>query len=291
MIRAYLTLAIWGLLFIVGQADEQTEYIDAYTLQHSLGFTAHSDPITKHQIFKGKCEFICVIGMRAILVNHQVYYLDNPVILRDGRLLIPCEAIEIIRRCEVTLKPFKVVIDPGHGGKFKGAHGKNGLHEKDIVLDISLRLKSLLVARGINVIMTRQDDTHLSEDWRQDLRRRVQISEQNLPDLFISIHVNSHTDYLVKGFEIYIPPGARPEAQVFARTLLEILDSNLRTSNRGIKRANFYVLKNNPVPSVLVEGGFISNPEDRRELYNPSYRQKLAELLADAIDRFRAQKR
>ncbi|MBI3097071.1 MAG: N-acetylmuramoyl-L-alanine amidase [Planctomycetes bacterium] len=103
----------------------------------------------------------------------------------------------------------KIVIDPGHGGDFDGARGRQGLLEKTVTLDVSRRLADLLRRHGIQVVLTRDSDRHLSSNLREDLKRRVDLSNHESPDCFISIHANYAASPAVRGYEVYT---GRPEA-------------------------------------------------------------------------------
>lgn len=103
----------------------------------------------------------------------------------------------------------KIVLDPGHGGNFDGAKGARGLLEKTVTLDVSRRLATILRGRGIEVVMTRDTDRHLSSNLREDLKRRVDLSNHERPDCFVSIHVNYAASPAVKGYEIFT---GRPDA-------------------------------------------------------------------------------
>jgi len=216
-----------------------------------------------------------------------------------------------------------IVIDPGHGGKDPGAIGRNGLTEKDVVLDIGLRLRSLIRERlGKKVIMTREDDTFIPLD------DRTLIANSNKADLFVSIHVNSHPRRGTRGVEIYhLGQSSDRHAMAVAarennvsmqsldnldRTVKQILfdlgrDYNMEQSqnlafftrqsfrttlenrynytvvDHGVKRAPFYVLLNSNMPSILAEVSFISNPTEEQLLQKREYRQAIAESLFQGI--------
>ena len=218
-----------------------------------------------------------------------------------------------------------VVIDPGHGGRDAGAIGPSGVKEKDVVLDIGLRLKRMIEAKlGVRAIMTRSEDVFLS------LEERAAIANRHKADFFISLHVNAAPHSRAIGSETYFlsrepsDRGARASAvrentvlnlegiglteqeslkavlwdmaQTFyvresselAELLLNELGQILKLSNRGVKSAPFFVLIGAAMPSVLVEAAFITNPEEERRLHRETYRQKVAEALLAGIAKFRA---
>jgi N-acetylmuramoyl-L-alanine amidase len=216
-----------------------------------------------------------------------------------------------------------IVIDPGHGGKDTGAIGPRGLKEKDVVLDIALRLRRLLVGRlGARVLLTRSDDTFVP------LEERAAIANKAQADFFISLHVNSAPQVRATGVETYYLSrepsdgdarasatrenlalnleGVGPreeegvkavlwdmaqsltlrESSALAEMLLEDLARAFRKENRGVKHGPFVVLMTAAMPSALVEIGFISNPHEERRMQDEAYRQQIANSLAQGIGRF-----
>ncbi len=144
-----------------------------------------------------------------------------------------------------------IIIDPGHGGADPGAVA-NGLLEKDLNLGISLKLKELLTGSGIPVRLTRESDQDLSLEARCD-------TANNWPaDLFLSVHCNGSPDPLAQGLEIFCHPGSAPGTRLARAIHQELLQLGRR--DRGIKTAEFYVLKHTRRPAVLAECGFITNP-------------------------------
>jgi N-acetylmuramoyl-L-alanine amidase len=219
------------------------------------------------------------------------------------------------------LKVGRIVIDAGHGGHDTGTIGPNGLLEKDLVLDVSLRLGRLLQSRiGADVIYTRDDDTFIP------LETRTAIANQQEADLFISVHANSSQDPSARGVETYylnfnpspdaLEVAAREnavseksvhelsdlvkkitlkdkveESREFAtdvqRSLYQGLSGKERTlRDRGVKKAPFIVLIGANMPSILAEISFVSNPGDERKLQTPEYRQKIAESLYKGVARY-----
>ncbi len=217
-----------------------------------------------------------------------------------------------------------VVIDPGHGGRDAGAMGPRGLMEKDITLDIGLRLRKLLQGqRTLRVVMTRTEDVFIP------LEERTALANRSKADFFISIHVNAAPRSKAMGFETYYftkepsdsqarasaiqenlalnfegttprdPEGYlkvtlgdllndafRKGSSELAEILLNELDTILAVENRGVKSGPFYVLAGAAMPSVLVEVAFISNLQEERKLQSEAYRQRLAEALAAGVTKF-----
>jgi len=216
-----------------------------------------------------------------------------------------------------------IVLDPGHGGKDPGAIGRTGLTEKEVVLDIGLRLRSLIRQRmNKNVIMTRDDDTFIPLD------DRTLIANSKDADLFVSIHVNSHPKRETRGVEIYhlgessdrhaMAVAAREnnvsikslgnlersvkqilfdlgreykmdQSQMLAHLTRQSFQTTLEKQydydvvDHGVKRAPFYVLLNSNMPSILAEVSFISNAREEQLLRQAPYRQAIAESLFQGI--------
>ena len=199
-------------------------------------------------------------------------------------------------------KGYKVVVlDPGHGGKDKGARSKRRhVEEKRAVLDIAKRVRKQLVNEGYKVYMTRDNDRYLSLDERCKKAARYK------GDIFVSIHLNSSSSSTSKGIETYSittrgyastagggtqkshnikHPGNAYDhtSHVLAYYVQKALLKKTRTEDRGVRKARFYVLKNAPSTAVLVECGFISNPVEEDKIIDAKYRETVAQGITDGI--------
>jgi N-acetylmuramoyl-L-alanine amidase len=189
-----------------------------------------------------------------------------------------------------------VVIDPGHGGQDIGAKGRRGVEEKRVVLDLSRRLRAHLMNAGVRVRMTRESDRFIELDERSRLAARWGA------DLFVSIHLNSAPSPTPSGVETFVlaaagyestggglshvsQPGNRFEAAnaVAAYQIQRALVKRLGSTDRGVKRSRFIVLKNAPCPAVLVECAFVSNPTEEAKLLVESHREAMAESMARGV--------
>jgi len=172
------------------------------------------------------------------------------------------------------------VIDAGHGS-FKSdiidvGASHYGLDEADIVLDIALRTQKHLEAKGWIAITTRDGDwTPFSLSQRSNFASDVQA------DVFVSLHLNSHTSRRAHGLIVFY---WRPEDKPFAELLQKRLSEKLGLKDRGIETAPFTVLVWSPVPAVLIELGFLSNRREAMRLSNPQFRERAASVLAEAIN-------
>lgn len=179
----------------------------------------------------------------------------------------------------------RIVIDPGHGGTDPGAVG-NGLQEKDVNLDVSLRLAALLEADtndlagggSWDVRLTRETDVTVS------LQARVQLANSWPADRFYSIHHNAFSNPSANGIETYSFSNGSTAANLRDRSQEELVAA-LGLTDRGSKTANFYVLVNTTMPAILSEGGFITNPTDAAVLGDPVQRQRAAEAHLFALQR------
>ncbi|HVP30773.1 MAG TPA: N-acetylmuramoyl-L-alanine amidase [Myxococcota bacterium] len=230
--------------------------------------------------------------------------------------LIPIQFADVVRPVHT------VVLDPGHGGKDPGAIGIGGLTEKDVTLFLAKRLRAKLVAQGFRVVLTREADETL------DLEERTAIAEGALGDVFVSLHCNAAESPQLHGIETYsldesderhdahvaarengVPPA---EVDVLQRTVAQLRVSEVagpsadlaslahhglmaRARERqwavhdlGVKKGPFYVLFLATMPSILVETGFVTNPQDAKRLGQERYLDTLAEGLAAGIGAYRA---
>ncbi|MEL6249549.1 MAG: DUF3747 domain-containing protein [Cyanobacteria bacterium J06627_15] len=168
-----------------------------------------------------------------------------------------------------------VMIDPGHGGRDPGAIGIGGLREKDINITISRRVQDQLEAAGIQVVMTRTNDSAVS------LQGRVDLAERANATVFVSIHANaiSLSRPEVNGLETYY----YSSGLTLARTIHNRILQNVSMADRGVRRARFYVLRNTSMPAVLVETGFVTGRDDAARFRNPAAVQEIADSIAQGI--------
>lgn len=179
-----------------------------------------------------------------------------------------------------------IIIDAGHGGIDSGAVGINNVFEKDINLDIALKLKDFLKASGFNVKMTRESDISIHSDDSatikgkkvSDLKNRLEMVNNDSNNLLISIHQNKFEDSKYKGAQAFYSknnPLSKELAQSIRASFLGFLQKD---NNREIKPspAGVFLLNKATVPAVIIECGFLSNHEDLKNLLDPSYQGKIA---------------
>src|SRR6266516_1713423 len=167
-----------------------------------------------------------------------------------------------------------VVIDAGHGGFDRGGIPGQRIPEKEMTLDVAQRLKALLAASGYRVVMTRDSDVFVP------LPGRVAIANSYDNAIFVCIHFNSATRMGAGGIETYF---FSRESLPLASAIHYYVAGGAPSSNRGVRRRGFYVLRKTTVPAVLVECGFLTNPAEGEYVQTVSYRQKLAEEIAAGV--------
>ncbi|MDR3563565.1 MAG: N-acetylmuramoyl-L-alanine amidase [Negativicutes bacterium] len=179
-----------------------------------------------------------------------------------------------------------VVVDPGHGGSNPGAVA-NGTRESDNNLAVGRDLRDRLVQAGAKVIMTRDTDRTVAPEGstlEQELQARVDITQNNHADIFVSIHSNENSDPSITGAETFYYP--RENAPQLATDVENAVVNSTHAVSKGTSKETFYVLRNNAVPSILVEMGFVSSPTEAARLASDSYRYKVADGIYNGIVKY-----
>jgi N-acetylmuramoyl-L-alanine amidase len=189
-----------------------------------------------------------------------------------------------------------VVVDPGHGGKDDGTKWR-GLAEKDLTLDVGLRLDRLLKVAGFPTVLTRRDDVFVP------LSERVRLANQYGDAVFVSIHFNSDPGGSSSGIQthfarhkdlsdpdwawagLFAPqdPAAPDTSESLAGAIQTSATSRTEARNRGVYENDFYVIHHTKCPAALVEGGFVSNAFEAQLLRNDEYRERLAQGIAEGV--------
>lgn len=193
----------------------------------------------------------------------------------------------------VTAPESKIIlIDAGHGGFDAGASA-NGISEKDINLSVAQKLKDIISQNGGTAIMTRDSDTSTADENRSDgssakksdlIRRKEMVKECNA-DIFVSIHMNKFPQEKYYGAQVFYA-SSPDDSRYLGENIQSALIRNLNDGNtRVAKKAenNIFILKNAEVPSVIVECGFLSNPQEAEKLKSDEYRAKLSSAIYDGI--------
>ena len=190
-------------------------------------------------------------------------------------LLVSLSACSTTGRVKNTTKTFTtVVVDAGHGGKDSGTARRSGPPEKMVALDVAQRLDRKLRESQLKTVMTRSSDVFIP------LNERVSIENSQKNAIFVSIHFNDSRKRGIRGFETYYHSGVTSElANRIQAKLMTIPNS----ANRGVRTANFRVLRMASYPAVLVECGFLSNRSEGNKARDWEYRELLADRIAEAI--------
>ena len=188
-----------------------------------------------------------------------------------GSFLLTLSVILIIAS-EVLLSK-TVIIDPGHGGKDKGAYWY-GISEKTLTLDVAKKVETLLRSKGINVLMTRKSDQYVS------IQDRASIANKHSNAIFVRIHFNAHTNSSVKGIETFY---LSSKGKKLASSIQSRLARRINTRNRGSKKYHYAVLRKTRGVAALVECGFISNRWEGTRCASNWYKEILAQEITDGI--------
>ena len=182
-----------------------------------------------------------------------------------------------------------ILVDAGHGGSDPGMIGVGGLEEKGINLSISLFLRDALEKSGYSVIMTREEDKGLYDSSAankkaQDMQRRVAMIQEEAPVLSVSIHQNSYQDAGVHGPQVFYYESS-VEGKKLAEAVQSSLNENLEVERpREVKgNTSYYLLKRSSGPLVIVECGFLTNPEEAQKLQTKEYQEKVAGAVTEGI--------
>jgi N-acetylmuramoyl-L-alanine amidase len=253
-----------------------------------------------------------VSGSREAIINGARSWLCFPVIEQEGKSFV--SRTDVAKTIEPLVRPHRVpdvgkvqtvVLDPGHGGHDKGQVSGYGA-EKDFALDVARKLRPILQAKGLRVIMTREGDYFVP------LEVRAKIANAARNSIFVSIHFNAtNDDPNATGFEIFsftprgapstsdgtaaassvnLQPGSSVDAQSLALSacIYHSVLGHLREYDRGIKRARFAVLRLTKVPAVLIEGGFLTERGESKLISSKDWRAKLAGAIGIGIENYRA---
>ncbi len=189
------------------------------------------------------------------------------------------------------ISTYSVVIDAGHGGIDGGASGSLGVFEREINLQISLKLKEAFESKGYKVTLTRTDDSGLYDDTSpgfklRDLKKRVEIIKNARPSIFISVHLNTYSSPKRRGAQVFYKKDSNNSKKLADSVQLEL---NLLKESKRMYDAlsgDYYLLNSLDIPSIIVECGFLSNPEEEKLLLSESYQKTLAKAIYNGTIRY-----
>src|SRR5262249_18998103 len=304
--RAAFAADEWKIIKVRG-----SDYLSIENISQFYGLAAGiaaSGEKVEFETVKKPLEFVS--GSREVMINGARGWLCFPVIEQDGQYLV--SRTDVAKTIEPLVRPHRVqnvgrvqtvVLDPGHGGYDRGQVSHYG-YEKDFALDVARRLRPLLQAKGLRVIMTREGDYFVP------LEVRAQIANSARDSIFVSIHFNgTNTDLNATGFEIFsftprgapstsdsavapsalsTQPGSTVDAEsmALAACIYHSLLGHLQEYDRGIKRARFAVLRLTKVPAVLIEGGFLTQQGECKLIAQKDWRTKFAHAIGVGIESY-----
>jgi N-acetylmuramoyl-L-alanine amidase len=288
------------------------DYLSVDNIAKFYGLIGNVDSTGKTVVLNnGRNMLQVTLDSREAIVNGIRNWFCFPVIAQDNRFLV--SRIDLAKTIEPQLRPqmiqrsgkvTTIVLDPGHGGFDKGAASALG-NEKTYALDVARQLRPLLQAKGFKVVMTRENDVFIP------LEVRARIANATKDSIFVSIHFNATgSNPSATGFEIFsltprgapstsddslalhfvnMQAGSPMEAQSFelSAAVYHSMLGHIQEFDRGIKRARFAVLRRTNVPSILVEGGFLSEAGDSKRIADPAWRKQYAESLCTGIENYR----
>jgi N-acetylmuramoyl-L-alanine amidase len=301
-----LAQADWHVVKVAGR-----DYLTVQNIAQFYQLAPQPGAIASELSFSdGHSSLVVGSNPRGVEINGVKQYLSFPVLRQGGQMLISrfdlAKTIEpCLRPTMITnLPPFHtVVLDAGHGGNDRGAAGALGA-EKDYTLSVILDIRASLEARGFKVVTTRDSDVYIP------LEARAAEANQVPDSIFVSVHFNSSpTGGQANGLEVYamspqgaastgdgavsveqfqrLPGNADDDASLALATCVHSsLLGHIPETDRGVKRARFVVLKLTHAPSILVEGGFLTNPGEDREIADAAWRQKLAFAVASGVQSY-----
>jgi len=306
--RSTFAASDWEIIKVSGH-----DYLSVDNISRFYGLPAGVAAASeKSQLDAVKNPLEFVSGSREAMINGARSWLCFPLIEQDGKYLV--SRTDVAKTIEPLVRPHRVpnvgkvqtvVLDPGHGGHDKGQVNRYG-PEKEFALDVARRLRPLLQAKGLRVIMTREGDYFVP------LEVRAKIANAARNSIFVSIHFNATNDNPnATGFEIFsftprgapstsdsavalssfnMQPGSEVDAQSMALStcVYHSLLGHIPEYDRGIKRARFAVLRLTKVPAVLIEGGFLTERGESRLISNKDWRAKLAAAIGVGIESYRA---
>ncbi len=283
------------------------EYIGDYAMKIMKPSGLTINDVSNEDLYNSKKFKITLKG------NHVDYFNANPIVINsdvisDVSITLSTEGNTVITVTTTKIQGYKiynksdsfvvtmgkprdifkniVVLDAGHGGYDNGASNK-GTREKDLNYTISYTLMKDYFASNApdtKVYWTRTTDTFIT------LANRAAFASKVGADMFISLHMNSATSSSANGTEVYYSTSnnGKSFSGITSKTMATLMNnnlvSNLGTNNRGVKKANFYVIKNNTVPAILIELGFLSGSSDYSKLVNPTFQRNSAKIIYDTIN-------
>ncbi|MEG6567723.1 N-acetylmuramoyl-L-alanine amidase CwlD [Thermoanaerobacterium saccharolyticum] len=217
--------------------------------------------------------------------RYRGFLLATIVLMFIALLTFLGKTVETVN--QIPLMNRIVIIDAGHGGSDPGKPGKYGEDEDKLNLKIALKLKDLIEESGGITLMTREDDTLSDKDIMKDLKNRVHAGNDVKGDILLSIHLNSFPDPRYKGAQVFYQKNSK-EGKLLAELIQDELRKTLDPNNDRMAKetSTFYILRHAKMPAVIIECGFMSNPEEERLLNDENYQYKIAWAIYKGVNRY-----
>lgn len=195
--------------------------------------------------------------------------------------------VAVVESKGVPKNQYTIVVDAGHGGRDDGCQGENGTKESEINLKIAKTLKVYLESLGIKVVLTRSDgnglyDANATNFKASDMAKRIEIINKCKPNMVISIHCNSFKDKTQKGAQAFYQENNQ-SSKDFALAMQQQLNNQLEDNKKSANSGDFFILKECNLPAVLIECGYLSNPQEEKNLNSIKYQNKVAYAIMCGI--------
>jgi N-acetylmuramoyl-L-alanine amidase len=335
MLKGFLYLSVF--LLVLAPLHGHSEYMALNDLLEETGARLEWDPLAERgRIRLGDAVVVFKMDSPFVIFDYGEVYFSDPFTRKEGAIFLPTETVDHIKGYFAsdadrgdTPRVAVIFVDPGHGGDDPGTLSSYALksgdvvvQEKDIVLDISLRLEKLLADTypAKTILLSRDSDTFIELEERAQMANGITLKD-NEAILFLSIHANAAFKKSTKGFEVWVLPPEyerelvdeadidettkdilpilnsmrevefATESIILAQEILKSLDERVGdvTLNRGLKEEEWFVVRNSKMPAVLIEVGFVSNRDEAFLMRDSAYLQKLAEGIYNGVSRFVAQ--
>ncbi|MUV38126.1 N-acetylmuramoyl-L-alanine amidase [Lentibacillus sp. JNUCC-1] len=227
-------------------------------------------------------------------IKHIAIWLAGAVLLAVLITRPLPQTDDVFRTWSLPLTGQTIVIDPGHGGPDGGAVGKGDVQEKDIALNVAKKLRDYLQQAGAIVYLTRETDTDLaagdtkglSKRKSEDIRKRLAFIEEKDADFFLTIHLNAIPSPKWSGAQTFYHPTHKKSKHLASMVQSEIIRNLENTTREPLAVNTLYLLKHAEVPGSLVEIGFLSNDQEREQLVQAGYQQKMAASIYQGVLRY-----
>ena len=205
-------------------------------------------------------------------------------------ILLSVGIVSVVKQEKIPKPIYTIVLDAGHGGRDNGCSGAKGTIESEINLKIAKNLKTYLETLGIKVVMTRSDGNGLYQanvdNYKQsDMEKRLEIINDSCPDMVISIHQNSFNDSNQRGAQAFYQEGDE-KSLAFAENVQSQLISQLPEARQECNDGDYYILKECDLPAILIECGYLTNPDEEALLNSEDYQQKVAYTIMCGVVKY-----